>query len=162
MCLAPAPAVITDLTVRAVVELLIGSSFVLGQTSITQAVSIARKISELAGHPAWMTQGRLRLLSTEAPPHEATGLSKIVLIDAVANYIKHHNEWPDDWSNASAAQTTTIDAVSKLGLEPNNRYNLPRAVRGLGMSESNLRPMSTIIQEWRQRLAAGRGTAASR
>lgn len=137
----------------ALVHLLLGSSFVLGQAAITQATSIAKRVRELAEIPESIPQGRLALMTTEAPIHEATGLSQIVLIDAVANYFKHHYEWPDDWRGSHRAQAT-IDVVRKLGLEPNDEYNLPRAVRALGMTETNLRPMSIAIQEWRERLAA--------
>jgi hypothetical protein len=126
----------------AVVQLLVGSSFVLGQAAIAQAVSIAVKINELADRPAWLPHGKAALMSTEALVHDGTGLSTIVLIDAVANYVKHHYEWPDDWAGSSRAQTT-IDIVRKLGLEPNDENNLPHAVREFGMTESDLSPMST-------------------
>jgi hypothetical protein len=133
-------------------QLLIGSSFVLGQASISQAVSIATKINELVDKPTWLPHGKRVLMSREAPVHAGTGLSAIVLIDAVANYFKHHYEWPDEWAGPSRAQTT-IDIVRKLGLEPNDEGNLPRAVRELGMTEGDLSPMSMLIQEWRERLA---------
>jgi hypothetical protein len=134
---------------------------VLGQAAITQAVSIAAKINDLAERPAWLPQGKAVLMSTEAPVHEGSGLSRIVLIDAVANYFKHHYEWPDEWVGPSRAQTT-IDAVRTLGMEPNNEYNLSRAVQALGMTETDLTPMSATIQVWRQRLATHiRGQLAS-
>jgi hypothetical protein len=137
----------------AVEQLLIGSSFVLGQAAISQAVSIATKINEMAGRPTWLPHGRSALMSTEALVHDGTGLSTIVLIDAVANYFKHHYEWPDDWTGSSRAQAT-IDVVRKLGLEPEEEGNLPHAAQELGMTGSDLSPISTLVQEWRERLAA--------
>ncbi len=92
-------------------------------------------------------------MSTKAQVHDGTGLTTIVLIDAVANYFKHHYEWPDEWTGSSRAHAT-IDIVRKLGFEPNHEGNLSHAVRELGMTESDLSPMSTMIQEWRERLAA--------
>lgn len=132
--------------------LLIGASFVLGQAAIAQAVSIATKINELAGRPSWLPHGRAALMSTAAPVHDGTGLSTIVLIDAVANYFKHHYEWPDAWEGSARGQTT-IDIVRRLGFEPKSEDNLPHAVRELGMTESDLSPMPMLIQEWREHLA---------
>jgi hypothetical protein len=137
----------------AVEQLRIGSSFVLGQAAISQAVSIATKINELAGRPTWLPHGKSALMSTVALVHDGTGLSTIVLIDAVANYFKHHYEWPDDWTGSSRGQAT-IDVVRKLGLEPGEEDNLSHAAQELGMTGSDLSPLSTLVQEWRERLAA--------
>lgn len=137
----------------AVEQLLIGSAFVLGQAAISQAVSIATKINDLVGRPTWLPHGSQALMSTESVVHTDTGLSTIVLIDAVANYFKHHYEWPDDWTGSSRAQST-IEIVRKLGLEPNEEGNLRDAARELGMTGGDLSPISTLIQEWRERLAA--------
>jgi hypothetical protein len=136
----------------AVEQLLIGSAFVLGQAAISQAVSIATKINELAGRPTWLPHGKGELMRKEALVHDGTGLSTIALIDAVANYFKHHYEWPDNWEGAGRAQPT-VDIVRKLGLEPDEEGNLPHAARELGMTGSDLSPISTLIQEWRERLA---------
>jgi hypothetical protein len=138
----------------AVVDLLIGSAFVLGQAAITQAVSIVTKICDLAAKPSWLPHGKAALMSAEAGEHHKTGLSEIVLIDAVANYFKHHYEWPDNWIDASPRQQPTIDLVLKLGLSPDRNDNLDTAVQELGMSTRDMTPLSVLVQEWRQRLAA--------
>jgi len=138
----------------AVVELLIGSVFVLGQAAITQAVSIVTKICHLAAKPSWLPQGKVALMSAEAATHNKTGLSQIVLIDAVANYFKHHYEWPDDWIGASAKQQPTIDLVLRLGLSPDGNHNLDTVVLELGMGTRDLTPLAVLVQEWRERLAA--------
>jgi hypothetical protein len=137
-----------------VVGLLIGSAFVLGQAAITQAVSIVTKIYDLAAKPACLPHGKTALMSAEAAKHNKTGLSEIVLIDAVANYFKHHYEWPDDWIGASPKQQPTIDLVLRLGLSPDGNHNLDTAVRELGMSTRDMTPLPVLVQEWRERLAA--------
>lgn len=138
----------------AVVDLLIGSVFVLGQAAITQAVSIVTKIYDLAGKPSWLPHGKAALMSAEAAKHNKTGLSEIVLIDAVANYFKHHYEWPDGWIDASPKQQLTIGLVLRLGLSPDGNHNLDTAVRELGMSTRDMTPLPVLVQEWRKRLAA--------
>src|SRR6266700_317339 len=138
----------------AVVELLIGSAFVLGQAAITQAVSIVTKIYDLAAKPSWLPHGKAALMSAEAAKHNKTGLSEIVLIDVVANYFKHRYEWPDDWIGASPQQQRTIDLALRLGLSPDGNHNLDTAVREMGMSTRDMTPLSVLVQEWRERLAA--------
>lgn len=97
-------------------------------------------------------------MATEAPLHQDSGLSKIAIVDAVANYFKHHYEWHDDWSGPDRAKDT-IALVVRLGLEPRNEYNLSRALRHLEISDSDMSPMAHLIQEWRERLAAYYRTA---
>ena len=70
----------------AVEILLIGSSFVMAQATITRAISIATKIRDLLEEPSWLTHGKESLMSTEAPVQDEIGMSKIALVDAVANY----------------------------------------------------------------------------
>ena len=137
----------------AVEILLIGSSFVMAQAAITRAISIATKIRDLLEEPSWLTHGKESLMSTEAPVQDEIGMSKIALVDAVANYFKHHYEWPDNWADAGGAQKT-IDAVVRLGFEPGSENNLSRALQALGMTDRDLSPLGTLIQEWRERLAA--------
>jgi hypothetical protein len=136
-----------------VVRLLVGSAFVLGQSVITQTVSIVTGLRSLVGDPSWLPLGRTSIMSTEAAIHAATGLSEIVLVDAVANYFKHHYEWPSNWVGASEAQRRTIDTVLKLGLVPAREDNLGVALQNLGMRADNMTRMGTAIQEWRERLA---------
>jgi hypothetical protein len=137
-----------------VVRLLIGSAFVLGQAAITQTVSIATRLRSLAGDPSWLPNGKTSILTTNATIHATTGISEIALIDAVANYFKHHYEWPADWAGASRAQQRTIDVVLKLGLVPNGEDNLRIALHQLGMSANDMSPLGRVIQEWRERIAA--------
>src|SRR5262249_36782714 len=138
----------------AVSNLLIGSAFVLGQAAITQAVSIITRIYNLAAKPFWLPHGKTTLMSTEAPKHAKTGLSKIVIINAVANYFKHHYEWPDGWVGASPKQQPTIDLLLRLGLLPNGDHNLDTAVRELGVNTHDMAPLSVLVLQWRERLAA--------
>jgi hypothetical protein len=138
----------------AVAGLLIGSAFVLGQAAITQTISIAKKIHDLAGKPSWLPHGKNTLMSTEASKHDKTGLSKITLIDAVANYFKHSYEWPDGWVGASQKQQDTINLVLVLGLAPSGDQNFETAMRELGVGAHDMAPLSVLVHEWRERLAA--------
>jgi hypothetical protein len=136
-----------------VVWFLIGSVFVLGQTAITQTVSIVTRLRNLAGDPSWLPDGKAQIMLMNAIIHPATGLSKIALYDAVANYFKHHYEWPPTWIGAVRAQQRTIDMVLKLGLVPESEENLHVALRNLEMNVNGMSQMGRDIQEWRERLA---------
>ena len=136
------------------INLFIGSAFVLGQATITQAVSIVRKLRDFAGEPSWLPKEKNSIMSMEANIHPATGISKIILFDAIANYFKHHYEWPKDWKKAKATQQSTIDIVLTLGLVPESENNLDTALRNLNMSTRNMSAMGHEIQEWRERLAS--------
>ena len=92
-------------------------------------------------------------MATEAPLDQESGVSKIAIVDAVANYFKHHYEWHDDWTGPDRAKDT-IALVVRLGLEPRNEYNLSRALRHLEISDSDMSPMAHLIQQWRERIAA--------
>jgi hypothetical protein len=135
-----------------VVNLFIGSAFVLGQTAITQTVSIVRRLYNLAGEPEWLPKKKTDMMSMGAIIHPETGLSKIIIYDAVANYFKHHYEWLNDWSNATAAQQQAIDVALKLGLKPGNDDNLHVALNSLDMKVENMSLMGHEIQEWREHL----------
>ena len=122
--------------------------------AITQSVAISRRIREIADHPSWLPSGRIEIMELEAPIHIATGLSEVVLVDAVANYFKHHYEWPPDWSATDRHQRQTIEVVRRLGLSPGASENLYTAVRGLGFTTSELHRLGENLHVWRERLAA--------
>ena len=136
-----------------VINLFIGSIFVLGQAAITQAISIVQNLHSISGSPTWLPKDRYAIMSTEAATHAETGLSKIVLFDAVANYFKHHHEWSDTWTGERKDRQRTIDIVMKLGLTPGNENNLDSAVNNLDMNSKSMSLMAYEIQNWREQLA---------
>ncbi len=133
-----------------VIANLIGITFVLGQTTITQTVAITKKLRALAGNPSWLPSNKENILRAEADLHLETNLSEMVLIDAVANYFKHHWEWPDDWIIPTSQ---TIDMVRRLGLSPDydREKNLQTALQSLRFSSGAT--LGSRIQGWRERLA---------
>jgi hypothetical protein len=135
-----------------VVELLIGSAFVLGQAAITQAISIVKRIHEEAGKPSWIPEGKAQIMEMDAPVHHQTGFGTITLINAAANYYKHRYEWWEDWSGPTASKPT-IDIIVKLGLIPKGQRNLEHALRALEIFPRDLSPLGRLIGEWRIQLA---------
>src|SRR5256886_15615579 len=134
---------------------LIGSAFVLAQTSIVQAVAIAIKLHEIAGDPPWMPNCKADIMKIESRIHGETGLSEIVLFNAVANYFKHRHQWSSDWGQQQPVlrerESATIQIVSKLGLSAKAINNLDIALRNLGLA--NVLALGESVQAWRERLA---------
>lgn len=138
------------------ISLLIGSVFVLGQAALTEAVAIVRSLRAMAGEPPWLPASRDEILQIGSTIHAATGLSEIVLIDAVANYFKHHHEWPKDWAaeGAKGLERRTIEFVLALGFTPgDHQNNLEAALHGLGVNSSTMGSLASKIQRWRETLA---------
>jgi hypothetical protein len=138
------------------ISLLIGSAFVLGQAALTQTVAIAIRLWSIAGEPTWLPASKAEVLRVEPTIHTGTRMSEMVLIDEVANYFKHHYEWPTDWDTKKARRTQrrTIQRVASLGLAPgNHENNLQAALQGLGLCTSTMSSLASKIQGWRERLA---------
>jgi hypothetical protein len=139
-----------DIEVR---QLLIGSVFVLGQAAITQAVSLVKKMHELKGSAQGIPIAKEDIMALESLIHVQSGINKISLINAVANYCKHRYEWWDDWSGPNTS-LPTIRAVARLGLSPTGEQNLEIALRAFEMRPDNMTLLCQLIFDWRERLAA--------
>jgi hypothetical protein len=135
-----------------VVGHLVGSAFVLGQATVTQAVSLVKRMHEELGKPSWIPSDKSEIMKTAAPIHPETGLSKITIINAIANYYKHHYEWWDDWSGPPNSKPT-IDVAIQLGLGPKGYHNLEHALHELGIYPDNLAPLAQLVVTWREELA---------
>jgi hypothetical protein len=130
----------------------VGSAFVLGQATITQAVSLVKRMYEDAGKPSWIPSDKGGIMKTAAPIHPKTGLSKITIINAIANYYKHRYEWRDDWSGPPTSKPT-IDIAVQLGLRPKGCHNMENALRELGIYPDNMVPLAQLVVAWREELA---------
>lgn len=114
-----------------VVEHLIGVAFVLGQATITQAVSLIRRLHQDAGAPSWIPFNKDDIMSAASPVHVESGLGKVAIIDAVADYYKHRYEWTDqDWAGPEIKNKTIRKAISR-GLGPKGYHNMEYALRQL-------------------------------
>ncbi len=60
-----------------VVEHIVGSAFVLGQATITQAVSLVKRMRADARNPSWIPSDKREIMKTAAPIHPETGLSNL-------------------------------------------------------------------------------------
>jgi hypothetical protein len=136
-----------------VVEHLIGSAFVLAQTSVTQAVSLLKRMHEDAGCPPWIPKDKAAVLATAAPIHSETGISQITIINTAADYYKRRAEWKDaEWAGPRHKNKTIANAVA-LGLGSRGYHNMTHALRELQIYPDDMAPLSQIVGNWREALA---------
>jgi hypothetical protein len=106
-----------------------------------------------AGKPAWIPTDKGEIMKTAAPIHAETGLSKITIINAVADYYKHRYEWKDeDWTGPSYSNRT-IGIAASIGLGPKGYHNLEHALRELQIYPDNMAPLAQLVVTWREALA---------
>jgi hypothetical protein len=135
-----------------VVEHVIGSGFVLAQTSITQTVTIVKRMYEDAGCPGWIPKDKAVVLKTTAPIHPDTGFSKIAIINTAADYYKHRSEWKDEeW--VESTKNKTIASSMQLGLGLNGYHQMEHALRELQIYNYDRSPLGRLIGDWREALA---------
>jgi hypothetical protein len=136
------------------VGLLLGSIFVLGQAAITQTVSLLNKLSLLPLADTAIPSDKTEKLCRHTSIEIKTNRSKMVVINAVSNYFKHHSEWPDTWSvdEANKQQAETIRIIGQLGMKPEFDLtdNLHQAASCLGLDSDDPRAVATGIQDWRE------------
>jgi hypothetical protein len=136
-----------------VVEHLVGAAFVLGQAAITQAISILKRMHEEAGKPSWIPSDKAKIMEVAAPVHSDTGLSKITIINAVADFYKHRYEWKDEEWSGPDIKNKTIRIGSAIGLGPKGYHNLEHALRELKIYLPNMAPLAQLVVTWRENLA---------
>jgi hypothetical protein len=133
------------------VEGLIGVGFVVVQTYITAIRADIRRLGqsyerERGSQPTFAVGDLL-----EAGPKFAdTQYTRIDLINAVANYWKHHEEWSADWDKLTGLQKRTAVRMQALGGSPGSGGNLRTAAMTLGMLStfSDFGPVRTEARRW--------------
>ena len=95
-------------------------------------------------------------------------------MNAVANYWKHHDEWPErvdqarsiefgetpvphwDTSKVNKGEQKTIELVTAIGMWPNRSINMQVAADALGIAELwDLSPLRKNLDDWARCLLTG-------
>ncbi len=125
-------------------ETVFGIAFVSAQTYITGTVS---DMLEIGGDSAPSKKEMLALGSTKVGT-----LSKVEVINTIANYYKHHEEW-SNWS-LEGQKKRTIIALNSFGITENTDYPCHKAAQLIWSSEvlCELNEMHKVLIEWRKNL----------
>lgn len=139
----------------AVVENVIGAAFVASQAELTATISHVMRLhvrASVAGHVLTTSDGRksgiLRLGNALRP---GVPYSDVEVINAFANYFKHHDEWDIPWTTLTGQSRQTVDTITAFGATEGSTGNLRQGIRALGVADNReLVRLSESIERWRQ------------
>lgn len=126
------------------VESIFGIAFVSAQTYITGTIS---DMAEIGGDNA---PSKYQMLSIGSPM--LGKISKIQLINAIANYYKHHEEW-SGWK-VEGQSKRTVETLNSCGISENTPYPCHEAAQLIWPTEvlCELNEMLEILVGWRKSL----------
>ncbi len=138
VALTKEPLLMDGLTAREYAEYLYGAVFVACQAYAIGVVSDVNDIRESAG------KAKLKKLSLYKQSPVGNGqTSRIELINALANYFKHNEEW-DKWP-----KNETTKALKYYGVNENTEFPLKFGAEILTGNDSELRLVCEILEDWR-------------
>ncbi|OHB62191.1 MAG: hypothetical protein A2167_01800 [Planctomycetes bacterium RBG_13_46_10] len=81
---------------------------------------------------------------------KGTEITEVQAINALANYFKHYEDWPFDWTKGKVKrQKDTIDILKELGITSRGTGNLRTGSEKLGNSNYyNLKKLSKALEKW--------------
>jgi hypothetical protein len=129
------------------VEDLLGIAFVVAQTYIAGTVADAKRIVK-----SLSKVNKETLLRQHSEKLLGFDLTKIEICDAMANYYKHHEEWPD-WSVPGRHQKT-VSILRSICIEQSELVPFDK-VMGLLWPENkefDLEPLLLLIANWRTKV----------
>jgi hypothetical protein len=126
-------------------ESIMGIAFVTAQAYILGAVEDVNDIREGSG------KTKLRKIEyySDDPNPLSNGVSRILLINSIANYYKHHDEWGKTWK-----ENATTKNLSQIGIVETTEFPCHVAATELWGDKGceNLENLLTIISEWREHI----------
>jgi hypothetical protein len=125
-------------------ENIVGIAFVAAQAYMLGTVEDINKIRAGKGNPP---VGKINCYSDDPNPLPS-GRSRILLINAIANYYKHHDEW-DAWPT-----NLTVNTLADVGIVENTEFPCYEAATKLWDADDteNLENLLSIITEWREHI----------
>lgn len=151
------------------VEQLLGLAFVTAQTFITTVRSSIARLSQICkndlGSPlSFVTSPKAHeVLKLAEPMRNYPKYTEIEVINAVANYWKHQEEWPIrtepkdeyreqvwDQTQMSPTEKSTVQIVASIGMAPSSTGNLRTAYEAFDLASSyeDLSPIRDKLRTW--------------
>jgi len=132
----------------------VGNIFVLAQVSITQSTIIFQRLREYCDNKDCFPKRKQAILDFKSNTISNGNISEISLIDSVANYFKHQDEWPTGWVSTNEDKYPTMKTVKEIGMVPQLLTdNMEIALFTLGVSD-DISSITNIVQQWRENLAS--------
>lgn len=151
------------------IEQLLSLAFVAAQTFITTVRSHLVRLSAICnkdiGSPlSFVTSAKAHeVLKLADPMRNNPKYSEIEVINAIANYWKHQEEWPTriepkeeylervwDQRQMRNCEKRTIEIVASIGMSPSSTGNLRTAYKAFGLTTSyeDLSPIRDKLRNW--------------
>jgi hypothetical protein len=133
---------------------LIGNIFVLAQVAITQSTILFQKLRGYCDKKDRFPKQKKKIYEFRSNTVNGLNISEISLIDAIANYFKHQDEWPSNWVSTNNNSYPTMEIVKNIGMKPQLLTdNIEIALNVLGVS-GDISGVTNIVQSWRETLAS--------
>ncbi|MCK4419262.1 hypothetical protein KAV79_05605 [Candidatus Aerophobetes bacterium] len=143
----------------AVIEDLLGCGFVACQSYIAAVVSGVRSLHKRAKadeHQLCTTnETKDSIMRFRGNTVAGGNYTEIQVINAFANYFKHHEGWPRQWGNATGPAAETIAVIQAVGAIQASTGNLRTGSESLGNKEyKHLGAFADKLSEWLARLCS--------
>jgi hypothetical protein len=132
-----------------VLESLVGTAFVVAQTHITGIVSAIIRLHEANRSQLTICDGkRPGILHLASPQVATSGFNRIEVIEALANYFKHGDEWTAPWSALKGRSASTVKVILAIGCKANGTGNLCHGLKVLGIDQDLLGLLYREVAAW--------------
>jgi hypothetical protein len=148
-----------------VVETLLGAAFVLCQNHISFIVSMVQRLHRWAANPTRRRKQKETLTTTPSNKlgimrYDSTGINgtpytAIEVMDAFANYFKHHDEWTGAWPHGlkERRQQRNAAIIMAVGAEQCSTGILRQGSRALGNPDfHHTTVFAGILKQWASNL----------
>lgn len=143
---------------RMLIEDLLGCAFVAAQSCISRIISRLIWLHERLKHDSHFLKttngnkpGMIEACSDRVP---GTPYTQVHVIDAFANYFKHHEEWRPKWKDARGKSHATIAIIQAVGAAENSADNCRKGLAALGVDHVfEVYTMASILARWHAGLA---------
>ncbi|MCG2722496.1 MAG: hypothetical protein L6290_10860 [Thermodesulfovibrionales bacterium] len=143
-----------------VIENLLGAAFVACQADISAVISHVNRMHKRGlsdGHRlASSDSSKTGILALDNQLVATSTYSYVQVIDAVANYFKHRDEWRGSWIQFSpkSREGKTVAIITVVGAKQGSTGNMRTGVTALGISNyRNLTSLYEHIASWADNVA---------
>ena len=119
---------------------LLGLAFVAAQTYVLGACTDLNRLRELHGYEKELKHDQCR---ASDPVTVRPGVNRIQLIHAIANYFKHHDQWPNPRSKKDRK------VLCHVGITETTEFPCVEATRLLCGESWDMMVLYHIVKEWR-------------
>lgn len=139
------------------IEDLLGCAFVAAQgyiTRITSRLIWLHSRLKRDGHCLTTTNcKKSALLKAHNDTVLGTCYTQVEVINAFANYYKHHEQWPTKWDNADNKSKRTVAVIRAVGAAENSSDNCRKGLTALGIHRVfDVYTIANILVRWHTNL----------